>query len=169
MAQLGMSPEEYDYMVSCYSEACKLVGQDAKLFPVDSEVKDIYLDPTVTYKDVRDVGVLFENNPKPILKKLNWLTEDEELPFVCYVVAKDRSLKSFEVTENMVLVVPSVYGLVTERKFVVSHVRGTSIDPLAWICKLVPYRTKLDLDTSTEEIDSTLAGKNDVNYGYLKR
>lgn len=169
MAQLGMTPEEYDYWVSNLSEACKLIGQDAKLFPVESEVKDIYFDPTVEYKEAVDIGLIFDGNPKPILKKFNWLTEDEDVPYVCYLVAKDRNLKPIEVRENMKIVIPSVYGVVTERTFLVSHVRGTSIDPLAWICKLVPYRPKVDMKPETPEVDSTIREKNDINYGYLRR
>ena len=169
MGMLGMTPGEYDYWVSNLSEAFKLIGQDAKLYQVDTESKDSYFDPTLTHKEAIEIGVIFDNNPKPILKGFNWMTEDEEVPYLCYVVSKDSNLQPVEIREHMVIVIPSVYGLVTTREFLVTHVRGTSIDPLAWICKLVPYRKKIDMKPETAEVDPVLKDTQDVGYGYLKR
>ena len=169
MAQLGMTPEEYNYWVESLSEAMKLIGQDAKLYQVDVEEKDLYKDLTLQHKEPVKVGCIFEDNPKPILKKYNWLTEDEELPYVAYIVAKDEELKPIEVREHMILEVISVYGIETTRKFLITSVRGNSIDPIAWICKCVPWREKVDFVPETEEVDNSVKEVNDTDFSYLKR
>lgn len=167
MASLGMTQKEYDYWVDNYAEAAKLIGEEAKLLQVESEYKDLYYDPDRTYKDSRDIGVLFEENPKPILKKMNWFQEDESLPYLAYVVAKDNELEPLEIKEGMIILLRSKYGLITDRRFLVTDVRGTSINPLGYLCKLVPDRERVDFDETTPEIEHSYRKPNDVNYGYL--
>lgn len=169
MGLLSMNQKEYDYFIENITEAFALIGQDAKLYQVLTEEKDLYRDPDLTHKEFVEVGIVFEENPRPILKKFNWMTEDEELPYVCYLVAKDKEYKEVEIRENMLLVVPSVYGLVTERTFLISSVRANHIDPLVWICKLVPHRNKVDMIPETQEYDRRLNPQTDVDFSYLKR
>lgn len=167
MAILGMSQKEYDYYVDQMREAMHLIGQEAYLYQVDMEVKDLYRDPDIIYKDAVKIGLIFEDNPKPILKQMNWLTEDEELPYVAHIVALSSNKEPVEVTENMKVLIPSVYGLNTVRVFLVSRVTGNHIDPVTWICKLVPYREKIDIDPSTPEYDEKREEGSDTSYGYL--
>ena len=169
MGQLGMTLKEYDYYIENLAEAFMLIGQEAKLYQVLVEEKDMYHDPSLEYGDYVNVGVIFEDNPKPILKKYNWFVEDEELPFVCYLVAKDNDGEPVDVRENCILEIPSKYGLETERRFLTISVRGSSIDPLAWICKLVPLRNKIDMIPATLETDTKLKPQDDVGFSYLKR
>ena len=78
MARLGMSPEEYDYWVSNLSEAFDLIGQDAELYQVAEIDKDMYNDvELLKHFTPRKIGLIFEDNPRPILKKYNWLMEYE--------------------------------------------------------------------------------------------
>lgn len=170
MAILGMSQVEYDYYVDQMREAMALIGQKAYLYQVDTEIKDLYRDPDITYKDAVEIGLVFEDNPKPTLKKMNWLTEDEELPYVAHIVAVGANKEPIEIAENMKIVIPSVYGLKTNRVFVVSRVNGNHIDPVMWICKLVPYREKVDIAPETTDRFETVReeGGTDTSYGYLK-
>lgn len=168
MAILGMSQTEYDYYVDQLREAMALIGQDAILYQVETEAKDLYRDPSVTYKEAVNIGLIFEENPKPILKQLNWLTEDEELPYVAHIVALATNKEPIIVRENMKIRVKSKYGLQADRVFVVSKVNANHIDPVTWICKLVPYREKVDFNQETEEHeDIREEGKQDTSYGYL--
>lgn len=168
MARLGMSPEEYDYWVSNLSEAFDLIGQDAELYQVAEIDKDMYNDvELLKHFTPRKIGLIFEDNPRPILKKYNWLMEDEEIPYVAYLCSKDSSQKSLEVREYMIVRVKSNYGLESDRLYQVTSCRGSSIDPLYWICKLVPYRNKVDMVPDTKQIDSTRVRKNDTNFAYL--
>lgn len=168
MARLGMSPEEYDYWVSNLSEAFDLIGQDAELYQVAEIDKDMYNDvELLKHFTPRKIGLIFEDNPRPILKKYNWLMEDEEIPYVAYLCSKDSSQKSLEVREYMIVRVKSNYGLESDRLYQVTSCRGSSIDPLYWICKLVPYRNKVDMVPDTKKIDSTRVRKNDTNFAYL--
>lgn len=169
MAQLGMTQREYDYWVDNMTEAVKLIGQDARLFQVDVENKDLYKDLYLKHRKSVDIGVIFEDDPKPVIKRMNWLLETEELPYVVYIVAKDRGMKPLEIRENMLIEVDSVYGLKTTRVFRVSNVKGTSIDPIMWICKLVPHRPKVDLAPEEPGNQTSLKRKDDTNFAYLNR
>ena len=168
MGRLTMTKSEYNYMVDNIREAFDLIGQKAVLFEVDSEIKDIYRDADVIYKDGKEISLIFEDNPKPILKKFNWMTESDELPIVANIVALANDGTPIEVRENMKVLLMSELGLKTQRMFLVSRVTANSIDPLVFICKLVPYRYKVDVDVETEGYQPTLTEKNDVGFSYLK-
>lgn len=168
MAILGMSQKEYDYYVDQLREAMALIGQEAYLYQVDTEEKDLYRDPDVTYEKPVTIGLIFEENPRPILKKLNWLTEDEELPYVAHIVALATNKEPVIVRENMKIRIKSKYGLQADRVFNVSKVNGNHINPVTWICKLTPYREKVDFIQETSEHDDMREeGKQDTSYGYL--
>jgi hypothetical protein len=168
MAILGMIQTEYDYYVDSLREAMALIGQEAILYQVDVEEKDLYRDPSVTYKEAVNIALIFEENPRPILKQLNWLTEDEELPYVAHIVALASNKEPIVVRENMKIRIPSKYGLETDRVFVVTRVNGNHIDPVEWVCKLVPYRERVDVKPETPEYDRVrVEGKQDTSYSYL--
>lgn len=169
MAILGMSKSEYDYYVDQLREAMALIGQEALLYQVDTEEKDLYRDPELTYKKPVTVGLIFEENPRPILKQLNWLTEDEELPYVVHIVALATNKEPVIVRENMKIRIRSKMGLESDRFFNVSKVNANHIDPVTWICKLTPYRERVDFVPETEEHEDVREeGKEDTSYGYLK-
>lgn len=168
MAQLGMTDREFEQYQLFMSEAVRLIGQDALLYPVDTVTEDLYSDKDITFLKPRKIGLIFDQNPRPILKKFQWLTEDEELPYLAYIVSLDHSDKAFTVQEQMKVVIQSERVLKSERYFLVSNVRGVTIDPLMWICKLVPYRPKFDMKPETSSYDSTLNKKTDTGYSYFK-
>lgn len=168
MSILGMSQKEYDYYVDQVRESMALIGQEAILYQVDTEEKDLYRDPSTTYKDAVKIALVFDDNPKPILKKHNWLTEDEELPYVAHIVALATNGEPVVVRENMKIRVKSKLGLKSDRVFLVSRVVGNHIDPITWICKLTPYREKVDMNPDTCEYeDMREEGKQDTSFGYL--
>ena len=169
MAFLGMSDKEFEFHQKSISEAVRLIGQDAFLFPVNSVSEDIYSDKIVDYEGVRRIGLLFESDPKPILKKFQWLTEEEDLPYVAYIVPLDHEDKEFVAQENMLIRIASNRVLKSERTFLVTNVRGVTLDPLMWMCKLVPYRPKVDMNPSTPSVESTVVPKTDTGFSYLKR
>lgn len=169
MGRLTMSKEEYQYYVDNIREAFDLIGQKALLFEIDQEVTDLYRDKTQLYREGKEISLIFEDNPKPILKKFNWLTEDEENPIVVHIVAKATDGTPLEIRENMKIVLFSELGLDTRRAFKVSKVTGSSLDPLTWICKLVPYRYKQDIDVESKGYQSKRDEKgNDTDFSYLK-
>ena len=66
MGLLNMNEKEYNYYVDNIAEAFKLIGQDAKLYQVLTEDKDLYRDPSLTHKRYVEIGCIFEDNPKPL-------------------------------------------------------------------------------------------------------
>lgn len=169
MAILGLTQGEYNYFVEDLRESMALIGQDALLYPVASKVEDLYGDPNVKFEEPRKISLIFDDNPRPVLKKYNWFTEDKDLPFVAHVVALDNSEKPVEIQEHMVIRIPSIHGLVTDRWFTVTHVIGNAIDPWEWICTLVPYREKVDMEQETEKYDQVRSvPERQTSFGYLK-
>lgn len=168
MKQLLMNRREYDLWEQEISECVRLLGQKALLSPVETIFNDLYYDKDMVYEDARPIGIIFESNPRPILKKNNWLIEDDELPYVAYIVPLDNFDKPFKVSEQMFIRITSVFGLESTREFVVQRVRGTTIDPLMYICNLTPYRPKLDFKPETEQTDHTESFKTDTATTYLK-
>lgn len=168
MALLGMSDLEFEFHQRSITEAVRLIGQDAYLFPVNSSEEDLNSDKDIVYEGARKIGLLFDSNPKPILKKFQWLTEEEDLPYVAYIVPFDHNNIEFEVTEHMLVRIDSKRVLNSERVFLVTNVRGVTLDPLMWMCKLVPYRPKVDMRPGTGKYEPTLNPKTDTGFTYLR-
>lgn len=169
MGLLTMTEEEYQYYVDNIREAFDLIGQKAILFQIDQEVKDLYQDKEQLYREGKIISLVFEDNPKPTLKKFNWLTEDDNNPIVAHIVAKASDGDSLEIRDGMKILLISEHGLRTARAFKVANVVGSSIDPLTWICKLVPYRYKEDVDQQTSGYQSKLDSKElDTDFSYLR-
>lgn len=168
MAWLDMSKMEFEYWLESYSEAFYMRGQDAQLYQAKTVQKDEYLDLNVDYEDAVDIGVMFVDNPKPILKANNWIIEDADLPYVCYMVTKDRHMDNVEIVQDMRVVIPSTYGVVTARQFIVTNVRGISIDPLLWLCSLAPCRVRKSIEKPSSTQKESELYKTDLGRGYIK-
>lgn len=144
MGALDPTQEEYNLIVSMITEAVRLRGTSAKLYQVETETFDQYRAPDYIRLEAVDVGLLFEENPKPILKKNGWYVDGEDMPYVAYMTTRTVTGAPVVLREGMLIEVPSVYGMVDKQTFQVTGVKGVTIDPVAWICKMVPHRKKLD-------------------------
>ena len=62
------------------------------------------------------------------------------------------------------------FGLKTDRLFKVSRVHANNIDPLVYICKLVPYRMHVDVDTESPGYQKDLVDGKEEDRGtkYIK-
>lgn len=168
MAELMMNDIEFDQYQRYYAEALKLIGQDAYLYPEDSVDEDLNFDKSVAYSNRRHIGIIFESNPRPILKRYNWLIEDEELPFLGYITPLDNFEEGFEVADQMKIQINSKRAIMSERYFIVQKVRGSSIDPLMFICTMTPFRPKVSMRKDLEGYHSTVDGKfNEAGFTYL--
>lgn len=155
MSKLGVVEYEYNYIVNAYTEAFELIAQDATYYEIDSETKDKNYDPTVEYKSAREIGVIFVDNPKPILKQYGWVIEDKNT-VVVFISPKDRNLDLLDVKEHTVFDVESKYGIQSEKRFFITNVTGSTIDPFMFICTAVPYRKRVvPEDTSNRETGSS--------------
>lgn len=169
MGKLTMTELEYQYYVDNLREAFDLIGQKAYLFQVDKEFKDLYQDKVQEYHDAKEIAIIFEDNPRPILKKYNWLTETEDMPYIAYVVPKASDNEPLRLRDGMKIGIVSEFGLKTIRMFKVSKVNASSIDPLCYICKLVPYRYKEDIDREKPGYQAVRdENKNDTDFSYIK-
>lgn len=169
MGSLDMNLTEYDLYVEMLTEAVKLRGLDAFLYQTASVGKDLYRDPSIEYIDPVSVCVMFEDNPKPILKKYGWFTEDEDLPYIVYMVSKDTNFNPVVVQEHCKLSLISTLGMQDIKDFTITNVRGSFINPLYWTCKLVPIRSKADRMPETPATkEPYLKPPTDTNISYLK-
>lgn len=167
MGLLDMSRSEAELHMKFITEAAKLRGQPCLLYQIDTSVSDLHNDKDIVYKDPVLVNILFDEHPKTILKKLNWFTEDDELPYVAYLTSMDKNYSDVRVTKDCLVETRSTQVEQSERtKFVISEVRGNSINPVYWICKLVPYRPKSKM---TEVNDPDAPNNTSMGYSYVKR
>lgn len=169
MGLLMYNNREQDYMTSNITEAFKLIGQDALLYQVESSKYDIYDDREVTHIPSVPIGLIFENNPTPILKKNNWLVEDEENPYIAYLSIKDSTQNKVKLSEDMLIEVKSTMDVSSTRLLRVSNLKASFINPWVFIAKLVPYRPKYDRKPETPQTEITIAEPKDNDFSYLNR
>ena len=100
MGLSDMSRSEAELHMKFITEAAKLRGQPCLLYQIDNSVSDLHNDKDIVYKDPVLVNILFDEHPKTILKKLNWFTEDDELPYVAYLTNMDKNYSDARVTKD---------------------------------------------------------------------
>lgn len=167
MGLLDMSRAENELHMRFIAEAAKLRGQPCRLYQIDSSTSDLHNDKDIVYKEPVLINILFEEHPRTILKKLNWLAEDEELPYVAYLTSLDKDYTPVEVTKDCLIEMKSIQVEQAERtRFLISSVRGSQINPVFWICKLVPYRPKAYMP---DVIDPEAPNNTEMGYSFIKR
>lgn len=169
MGLLYQGKSERNLSTKFIAEAAHLLGQEANLFQIDSEIRDINNDPHITYHEAVPVNILFEDNPKPILKKYGWFTEDDDLPYIAYITRYGKDYQNVYIRENCIV---EIYEHQNEddknldRRFIITNCRGNMIDPLYWICKLAPYRDEVPT-RSVKDFESP--HNNGLGYTYIQR
>lgn len=167
MGLLYMSDTEHELHVTYIAEAAKLLGQEALLYQIDSKQCDLHHDKDVVYKDPVKINFLLEHNPTPILKKYNWYSEDDELPYIGYLTKLDDSYQDVSIEKDCIVETHTAQiDTKTDNKFIITSVRGSKIHPLFWICKLVPYRDKTD---KRPVKDPEAPANTDMGYSYIQR
>lgn len=76
---------EYLYRSANLSEAHWLYGTLVDFYPCLSYARDVSNDPHPVWSHPEKINIYFEENPKAKLRKLNWLADDENLPFLAYI------------------------------------------------------------------------------------
>lgn len=167
MGLLDMSRSEADLWMRLITEAAKLRGQPCLLYQIDKTHIDLQNDHIVKYKDPVLINILFEDQPKTVLKKMGWYHEEEELPYVAYLTNMDRDYADVIVEEDCRV---STQGIQVKEfgdsEFIITSVKGSSINPVFWICKLVPYRPK---SKGPEVSDPEAPNNTDMGYSYIQR
>ena len=167
MGLLDMSRSELKLHMKFITEAAKLRGQPCKLYQIAEATRDLHNDKDIKYMDPVEINILFEDNPKTILKKLNWFNEDEDLPYVAYLTNMDKNYADVLVTKDCKLEVSSIQVEQSEStQFLISSVKGSNINPAFWICKLVPYRPKSSMN---EVKDPEAPNNTDMGYSFIQR
>lgn len=166
-----MARGEHDLWVNYMAEASRLLGHECNLYEVVQVDKDSSHDPYVQYKEepVR-INILFEDNPKPTLKKLGWYNESEDLPYVAYMTYLSDKYEKVSIEEHSIVEIPheQIPGVLKNSKFMISSISGSTINPLFWIVKLVPYRYNLD-KPKVEDKESADSEQADLGFSYFKR
>jgi hypothetical protein len=57
-------------------------------------------------------------------------------------------------------------NILNSNRFIISSVRGSKLNPLFWICKLVPYRPKSEMTTV---VDPEAPNNTEMGYSYIQR
>lgn len=167
MGLLDMSRSENALHMKFIAEAAKLRGQSCRLYQIDKKSSDLHNDKDIIYKEPVLINILFEEHPKTILKKMNWFSEDEELPYVAYLTNLDKNYQEVEIEKDCLIETKSIQVEYQERtRFLISSVRGSQVNPVFWICKLVPYRPKANMP---DVIDPEAPSNTDMGYGFIRR
>ena len=173
MGLLYMNQVEHELWEERITEAAYLLGQECMLYQINSKDDDINRDPKIEYKEPVKANILLETQPKPVLKRMGWVTETDELPYVAYITRLAEDYSPIVIEKYVKISVPNSLG---ETDFIISDVAGSKIDPLFWTCKLVPYRYNIVNDHVNQSPDDYPdAGvidddsENDGNYNYFKR
>lgn len=142
---LGMSVEEHNMWITYLAESASLLGNECSIYLIKNREDDINNDPYIEYYDPVKINILFDKNPKSILKKLGWYTEDDKLPYIAYLTCLSDNYKiNYPQKYSLIEVPNTMINSKNSNKFVISDIKGSKINPLFWICKLVPYRYNLE-------------------------
>lgn len=169
MNNLMMNDREFLEYQRMYSEACRLIGQPATLYVNKNYDTDLYHDKFVEHEGGRAIGIIFEQSPMPILKQFNWMSEEDEIPYVVYMVPLDSFETPFVVEEQMIVALESTRNIQSTKLFRVNKVKGSSIDPLMFICNLAPYRAPVDFQPEVPGLQESYRPRSDMENSYLKQ
>ena len=73
---------EYLYRSANMAESHWLLGTEVTFYPCVKYTRDIANDPHPVFGHPVKINIIFDDNPKAKLRKLNWLAEDEALPYL---------------------------------------------------------------------------------------
>lgn len=79
------SDHEYLYHCANLSESNWLLGTEVKFYTCIKYTRDVASDPHPEWSQGATINMLFDDNPKATLRKLNWMAEDENLPYLVYI------------------------------------------------------------------------------------
>ena len=145
MGLLSMEVQEHMLHTRYIAEASKLHGHRCLLYTPKTTTHNLHHDDDSTYNNPIAASILFESDPKPVLKNYNWFSEEESMPYIAYITNLDENYQDIVIERNTIVELEHVQvhsNLI--KKFIITEIRGSKINPLYWICKLVPYREKID-------------------------
>lgn len=78
---------KYEYLYRCanLAEANWLMGSEVGFQSCNNYVRDIASDVHPTWDPKVNINIIFDDNPKSTLRKIGWLAEDEQLPYLVYI------------------------------------------------------------------------------------
>ena len=126
-------------------EAFRYRGVPCLLYQVDNIEYTQNKDFRVTYLKPVESFMMFEENPKAKLKKLQWFIEEETEALVGYFVAFDTNKEPIKILrETRVDIEYQVLTGVSVQRFLLKDLRANDINQFSYIAKLVPYRESID-------------------------
>lgn len=144
MALLTPNFQEYELQSEYIAEALTLLGQECRLYYVESKENDMSRDNIITYYDhVVESTLLFEGSLEVKLKGRKWMKERDE-SIIAYI-----SMEQVERMEEGVIVEVDCQYFTEDSKFMVTNIFG-QVNTTFIRVKLVPYRKSLRTTTSKE-------------------
>lgn len=144
MTLLTPSYREYELQSKYITEALKLLGQECRLYYVESKENDMSRDNIITYYDhVVESTLLFEDSLEVKLKGRKWMKERDE-SIIAYI-----SMEQVDKMEEGVIVEIDSQYFNDDTKFLVTNIFG-QVNTTFIRVKLVPYRKSLRTNTSNE-------------------
>lgn len=153
MGLFDISGQDKEVVRGMLNEAFALWGTNARLMQVTADNKDFNNDNDYQRLPYQEINLLYEEFPKPTLRKLGWFQEDQEMPAVAYVLPLDKDGNRVRLREGSVIEIP--YNEVRDgvRTMFVGRCQADSLNFLYWICTLTPNRIQVIKDAEGKDIE----------------
>jgi len=143
MGTLNPNEKERLYLARRLFEAFRLRGVPCRVFQVANLEYTEQKDYKVQYMGSVESYMMFEENPKAKLKKLEWFVEDEAQASLGYFVAFDKEMSPIKIIrETKVEIDYNALTGVTTQAFVLKDIRANDINQFSYVAKLTPFRER---------------------------
>lgn len=167
MGLLFMNASEHMLSRQYITEAFRMLGTECLLYIPSEIIGDVHNDNDIKYNDPIEMDLLFESHPEPILENYDWYSEEDQEPYVAYISGLSRNYEKLRVQKDSMVEVPQYQvDELTYKKFLITQVKGSKLNPLFWTCKLVPIRDKAEIE---EVKDYESPRSTSMGYSYIKR
>jgi len=170
MGILAYSDIEWEYLVRTVSEFFTLMGYDALLYQVECVERSLHYDiDSATFWEPVKIGIAFETNPKPLLRKWFWNTEESAKDTqVVHMGFMDTLEHYIACAPGMEFTVQVKHGIPDVKRFRVNEVHGDALNPLMWVCTVSPVRAQSDFRPEDPgEVQVTRNDPSQTRYSYL--
>lgn len=141
MSLLTPETTEYELQSNYITEALDLLGQECRLYYVESKDSDLDMDNIITYSNhTVESKLLFEDNLEVKLKGRKWMKERDEA-ILAYI-----SLENVDKIVEGVIVEVDCKFITEDSRFIITTMFG-QVNTTYIKVKLVPYRKSLRTST----------------------
>lgn len=131
------------------NEAFSLFGSKCKLYEVLTEDESISRDEIITHKEPKDIHILFENQPQPVLSRLGWNIEAQEEQLVAHIIPTEVNTP-VDIRRGALIELDYNLGEDGTRTLHIANVKADSLQNIYYIVLLSKQRISVPSNQTTE-------------------